>query len=218
MTELREDTQVSTVAEPEGSETPAQKRETQANSAAATETSANNAQNDEKTDAATQEKSETDKPAEQKSEVDKATEEKDETDKASEEKSEVEEDAGAQKEPKKDDFTEYLKHEHETFTGPAREAWDAEQEARLKVQDEAERREAEAMAARAAAAKQAFLAQLAQQRNKPPPRADPAPSPDPDDLAGGWREVMRMVEPSGKQLPEKDVRQIKRLYFSLKDK
>ena len=197
MTELRGDTQVSDAAEPEGTENLAQKPGAEENSAAATETGPSGAQSGEETDKAAEPKRETDKDGE---------------------------DTGAQNEEsvepeaKRDDFTEYLKHEHETFTGPAREAWDAEQEARLKAQDEAERREAEAMAARAEAAKQAFLAQLAQKRNKPPPRADPAPQPDPDDLAGGWREVMRMVEPSGKQLPEKDVRQIKRLYFSLKDK
>lgn len=114
----------------------------------------------------------------------------------------------------RDDFSEYLKHEYDTFTGPARETWEKEQEARLKAQDEAECREAEAMAARAEAARQQYLEQLAQQRQE---RSKPPPPPAESPTDGDWNQVMKMVAPSGKQLPDKDVRQIKRLYHSLKD-
>ena len=115
----------------------------------------------------------------------------------------------------------YLKNERETFTGPLRETWEKEQEARLKKQMEEEQREEKAMLERAEAQRRLFMEKLARERqerlNKTAQTKQEQPELDPDDLSGGWKQVMKMVSPSGKTLPDKDVKQIKRLYFSLKE-
>lgn len=121
----------------------------------------------------------------------------------------------------RDAMEKYIQHEKETFTGPLRESWEKEQELRLQKQAEEEQREQEAMLARAEEQRRIFMEKLARERQErltkaPPPKPE-QPQLDPDDLAGGWKQVMKMVSPSGKTLPEKDVKQIKRLYFSLKE-
>lgn len=120
----------------------------------------------------------------------------------------------------KDAMEKYLQNEKETFTGPMRESWEKEQELRLQKQAEEEKREQEAMLARADEQRRLFMEKLAKERQERLSKVQPKPEQpqlDPDDLSGGWKQVMKMVSPSGKTLPEKDVKQIKRLYFSLKE-
>jgi hypothetical protein len=119
--------------------------------------------------------------------------------------------------PAVNDFS-YLENDRDTFTGPLREQWDIDMQKRLQDQAEAEQKEATDMAARAEAARKAFLEKLEndrKSRGRPPPPCKPPPEP-PDDAIDGWRDVMDMVGPKKDGLPPDKAKRVRNLYFALK--
>lgn len=90
----------------------------------------------------------------------------------------------------------------------------------IQEQEEREKREFEEMKAKAERDREAFYKNLKSEQEAKKSNLTKANSQnekvDDDDVVGGWKEVMKIAEPIRKDVPAKQAKMVKSLYFNLK--